>query len=63
MDKQAIISELGTMSSTLNGVAGRLIVAATRDAVVKEAHAMTLELGWNVDDLINQLLEEEEENV
>jgi hypothetical protein len=56
-DAKKIIKKLDKISQTLNGIGGRLIVASFRDPAVKEAHEMTLTLGVEVDDLINDLLE------
>lgn len=53
-----MIKELDKISQKLNGVGGRLIVASMRDKTVKEAHQMVIELGCQVDDLINALMEE-----
>ena len=52
-----IINELDRISSVLNGIGGRLIVASLRDPVIKEAHEMTITLGYEIDNLINELLE------
>lgn len=52
-----IIRELDKISQQLNGIGGRLLVPSLRDQKVKEAHAMVVELGCKVDDLINDLME------
>ena len=54
-----IIDELDRISQALNGIGGRLMVASFRDPVVKEAHEMTLHLGFEIDNLINDLMQRE----
>lgn len=60
MKTQEIIDELGRISNVLNGIGGRLIVGSFRDAAIKEAHEMSLTLGVEVDNLINDLMEQGE---
>jgi hypothetical protein len=60
MTNNEIIKKLDKVSQTLNGIGGRLIVASMKDSVIREAHSMTLELGAEIDDLINELMEDEE---
>ncbi len=60
MDIEKVTDKLGEMSDTLNGIGGRLIVGSMRDPAIKEAHEMTLALGAEMDDLINDLLGEDE---
>ncbi len=55
MRKEELIERLGRFSQTLNGIGGRLIVASFTEPVVREAHEMTLQLGCDIDDLINSL--------
>ena len=61
MDKQQLIEELDRISQALNGIGGRLIVASFRDPVIREAHELTIQLGFEMDNLINGLLEEPQE--
>ena len=55
MTNDEIIERLDKASQTLNGIGGRLIVASMRDSVIREAHKMTIDLGIEIDDLINEL--------
>lgn len=50
------IVKLDKISKVLNGIVGRLMVASFRDPVIKEAHQMTIDLGIEVDNFINELL-------
>ena len=52
-----IIRELDKISQQLNYLGLRLLVPSLCDQKVKEAHAMVVELGCKVDDLINDLME------
>ena len=58
MNTQKLIDELDRISQVLNGIGGRLIVGSFRDAAIKEAHEMTITLGFEIDNLINELMEE-----
>ena len=58
MNTQKLIDELDRVSQVLNGIGGRLIVGSFRDDVIKEAHEMTITLGFELDNLINELMEE-----
>lgn len=58
MKTQKLIDELDRISQVLNGIGGRLIVGSFRDAAIKEAHEMTITLGFEIDNLINELMEE-----
>lgn len=55
MSKEKLTDELSRISEVLNGITGRLIVASTRDMAVKEAHEMCITLGFEIDNLINEL--------
>lgn len=52
-----IIEKLDRISHKLNEISGRLIVASMTNPTVKEAHQMTVDLGNDVDDLINELMD------
>ena len=58
MNKQKLIDELDRITQVLNGIGGRLIVGSFRDDTIKEAHEMTITLGFEIDNLINELMEE-----
>ena len=58
MNTQKLIDELDRVSQVLNGIGGRLIVGSFRDDAIKEAHEMTITLGFELDNLINELMEE-----
>ena len=58
MNTQKLIDELDRVSQVLNGIGGRLIVGSFRDDAIKEAHEMTITLGFEIDNLINELMEE-----
>jgi 3-hydroxy-3-methylglutaryl CoA synthase len=57
MKTDDLINELDRISQVLNGIGGRLIVASFGDGAVKEAHEMTITLGFEIDNLINELME------
>lgn len=61
MKNEKLIDELDRVSQVLNGIGGRLIVASFHDNAVKEAHEMTITLGFEIDNLINELMEQETE--
>jgi hypothetical protein len=58
MNTQKLIDELDRISQVLNGIGGRLMVASFSYPEVKEAHEMTITLGFEIDNLINELMEE-----
>lgn len=62
MNTQKLIDELDRISQVLNGIGGRLIVGSFRDTVIKEAHEMTITLGFEIDNLINELMDKEAPN-
>jgi len=52
-----ITEKLGKISEKVNGITGRLIVPATEGNIaIKEAHKMSIEVGIEIDDLINEIL-------
>lgn len=56
---EEIINELDRINTVLNGIGGRLIVASMRDSTVREAHEMLITLGFEIDNLINDLMSRE----
>ena len=58
MTKKQLIKELDRISQCLSGITGRLIVASFRDPAVKEAHEVSISLGCEIDNLINELMED-----
>lgn len=52
-----IIEKLDKISRSLNEICGRLMVPAMTNPTVREAHQMTIDLGIEVDDLINELMD------
>ena len=58
MDNEKLINELDRITKVLNGIGGRLMVASFSYPEVKEAHEMTITLGFEIDNLINELMEE-----
>ena len=58
MNRENMIEELNRITHVLNGICGRLIVAYISYPEVKEAHEMIITLGFEIDNLINDLMEE-----
>ena len=59
MTKKQLIKELERFSQCLNGLIGRLTVASCHDfAAYKEIHEMAITLGFEVDNLVNELMED-----
>lgn len=57
MTKKQLIKELDAISQRMNGLIGRLTVAPCRDfAAYKEIHEMAIDLGFDIDVLVNKLM-------
>lgn len=60
MSNTKLINELDRVSKVLSGISGRVGSASFGNFdVLKEAHEMTVTLGFEVDNLINELMEED----
>ena len=58
MTKKQLIKELDKISKCLNGIGGRLVAASLNGTAVRDAHEMTITLGFEVDNLVNELMED-----
>ena len=59
MSNTELINELDRVSKVLSGISGRVGSASFGNDVLKEAHEMTVTLGFEIDNLINELMEED----
>ena len=58
MTIEEITDKLDEINKIINGIGGRLLIFR-QIPTIKEAHKMTIDVGIEIDDLINNLLEGE----
>jgi hypothetical protein len=56
MNNEQITNKLDSINQKLNGVIGRLTILRGQSTEGREAHDLALEVGSDLDDLINELL-------
>lgn len=59
MSKDTYIERLSEIENKLNSVTGRLILLSNLSNTAKEAHGICLEIGSEITEIINDMMDEE----